>query len=39
LTDVGEVGGGTAEERLDSSIRDFLSMGRDKAKKPSNVKI
>ena len=39
LTDVVEVNGGTDEERLDSAIRDFLSMGRDKAKKPSNVKI
>jgi hypothetical protein len=39
LTDVGEVSGKTEEERLESSIRDFLSMGRDKAKKPSNVKI
>tara|TARA_R110000796_G_scaffold58391_6_gene134776 strand:- start:3516 stop:4061 length:546 start_codon:yes stop_codon:yes gene_type:complete len=39
LTDVKDVNGGTEEERLESSIRDFLSMGRDKAKKPSNVKI
>ena len=39
LTDVVEVNGGTDKERLDKSIRDFLALGRDKAKKPSNVKI
>jgi len=39
LTDVIDVNGGTDEERLASTIRDFLSQGRDKAKKPSNVKI
>ena len=39
LTDVVEVNGGTDEERLDKSIRDFLALGRDKAKKPSNVKV
>ena len=38
LTDVGEVQG-AADERLDSAIRDFLSLGRDTAKKPSNVKV
>jgi len=26
----------SSEDRLDKSIKDFLSMGRDKAKKPSN---
>jgi hypothetical protein len=39
LTDVVEVNGGSSEERLDSAVRDFLSMGRDKAKKPSNIKV
>jgi hypothetical protein len=39
LTDVVEVNGGTDEERLDKAIRDFLALGRDKAKKPSNVKV
>lgn len=37
LNDVGEVQG-DADDRLDSAIRDFLSLGRDTAKKPSNVK-
>jgi hypothetical protein len=39
LTDVAEVNKGSDEERLDKAVRDFLSLGRDKAKKPSNVKI
>ena len=39
LTDVVEVNGGSDEERLDQAIRDFLTLGRDKAKKPSNVKV
>lgn len=39
LTDVVEVNGGTDEERVDKAIKDFLALGRDKAKKPSNVKI
>jgi len=39
LTDVAEVNKGSDEERLDKAIRDFLSLGRDKAKKPSNVKV
>ena len=39
LTDVGEVNGGTDEERLDKAVRDFLTLGRNKAKKPSNVKV
>ncbi len=39
LTDVVEVNSGTDEERLDKAVRDFLTLGRDKAKKPSNVKI
>jgi len=39
LTDVGDVNSGTEKERLDKAVREFLSMGRDKAKKPSNVKI
>jgi hypothetical protein len=39
LTEVGTVEEGSSEERLDKTIRDFLSMGRDQAKKPSNVKI
>ena len=39
LTDVVEVNGGSDEERLDKAIRDFLALGRDKAKKPSNVKV
>ena len=39
LTDVGEVNAGSDKERVDKAVRDFLSMGRDKAKKPSNVKI
>ena len=34
-----EVNKGSDEERLDKAVRDFLSLGRDKAKKPSNVKI
>ena len=25
-----------SEDRLDKAVRDFLSMGRSKAKKPSN---
>ena len=39
LTDVAEVNGGTDEERLDKAVRDFLTLGRNKAKKPSNVKV
>jgi len=39
LTDVVEVNKGSDEERLDKAVRDFLSLGRDKAKKPSNVKV
>jgi hypothetical protein len=39
LTDVGEINAGSDKERVDKAVRDFLSMGRDKAKKPSNVKI
>tara|TARA_R110002072_G_scaffold301872_1_gene482701 strand:+ start:576 stop:1118 length:543 start_codon:yes stop_codon:yes gene_type:complete len=39
LTDVGAVNKGTDKERLDKAVREFLSLGRDKAKKPSNVKI
>ena len=39
LTDVVEVNGGSDEERVDKAIRDFLALGRDKAKKPSNVKV
>ena len=39
LTDVGEVNGGSDKERADKAIKDFLALGRDKAKKPSNVKI
>ena len=34
LTEVGEVNGGTDKERLDNAVRDFLALGRDKAKKP-----
>ncbi len=39
LTDVIDVNKGSDEDRLDKAIRDILSSGRDKAKKPSNVKI
>jgi len=39
LTDTVEVNEGSAEDRLDKTIRDFLSLGKGKAKKPSNVKI
>tara|TARA_R100001594_G_scaffold127201_1_gene164788 strand:+ start:427 stop:969 length:543 start_codon:yes stop_codon:yes gene_type:complete len=39
LTEVEEVNGGTDKERLDKAIKDFLSLGRDKAKKPSNLKV
>ena len=39
LTDVGEVNAGSDKERVDKAVRDFLALGRDKAKKPSNVKI
>jgi len=39
LTDVVEVNGGSDEERVDKAIRDFLALGRDKAKKPSNVNV
>ena len=39
LTDVIEVNKGSDEDRLDKAVRDFLSLGRDKAKKPSNVKV
>jgi hypothetical protein len=39
LTDVVEVNKGSDEDRLDKAVRDFLSLGRDKAKKPSNVKV
>ena len=39
LTDVGEVNSGSDKERADKAIKDFLALGRDKAKKPSNVKI
>ena len=39
LPDVGEVNGGSDKERTDKAIRDFLALGRDTAKKPSNVKI
>ena len=39
LTDVVEVNKGSTEDRLDKAVRDFLSLGRDKAKKPSNVKV
>ena len=27
---------GSPEDRLDKSIKDFLAMGREQAKKPSN---
>lgn len=39
LTDVGDVNTPPADERLDKAVREFLSLGRDSAKKPSNVKI
>ena len=39
LTDVGEVNAGSDSERVDKAVRDFLALGRDKAKKPSNVKV
>ena len=39
LTGVEDVSAGSDKERLDKSIRDFLALGRDKAKKPSNVKV
>tara|TARA_R110002110_G_scaffold75044_3_gene198458 strand:- start:1082 stop:1627 length:546 start_codon:yes stop_codon:yes gene_type:complete len=39
LTDVIEVNKGSDEDRLDKAVRDFLSLGRDKAKKPSNIKV
>ena len=39
LTDVVEVNGGSDEERVDKAVRDFLALGRNKAKKPSNVKV
>ena len=39
LTDVEEVSAGTDKERLDKAVKDFLAQGRDKAKKPSNVKV
>ena len=39
LSDVGDVNGGSDKERTDKAIRDFLALGRDTAKKPSNVKI
>ena len=39
LTDVDEVNKGSGKDRLDAAVREFLSLGRDKAKKPSNVKI
>lgn len=35
-TDAEPVGAGTPDERLDKSIKDFLALGREKAKKPSN---
>jgi len=38
LTDVEEVGE-SSSDRLDKAIKNFLALGRDKAKKPSNVKI
>ena len=34
-----EVNPGTPEDRLENAIKDFLSMGRQQAKKPSNVKV
>jgi len=37
MKDVESVGE-PSEERLDSAIKDFLELGRDKAKKPQNVK-
>jgi hypothetical protein len=39
LTDVIEVNKGSDDDRLDKAVRDFLSQGRDKAKKPSNIKV
>jgi len=39
LTDVEGIESGDSKERLDNTIRDFLSQGRDTAKKPSNVKV
>jgi len=39
LTDVVEVNKGSDDDRLDKAVKDFLSLGRDKAKKPSNVKV
>tara|TARA_R100000951_G_scaffold70507_1_gene59439 strand:+ start:159 stop:701 length:543 start_codon:yes stop_codon:yes gene_type:complete len=39
LSDVGEVNGGSDKERTDKAIKDFLALGRNTAKKPSNVKI
>jgi len=34
--DAEPVGAGTPEDRLDKSIKDFLSLGAEQAKKPSN---
>ncbi len=39
LKEIGEVNESDSDRTLDSAIRDFLSLGRDTAKKPSNVKI
>ena len=39
LKEVEDGGVGSSEDRLDKAIKDFLSLGRDKAKKPSNVKV
>jgi len=39
LTDVDVVEAGDEDDRLDKAVREFLSLGRDKAKKPSNVKV
>ena len=39
LGDVMEVAGGSKKERVDKAVRDFLALGRESAKKPSNVKV
>jgi hypothetical protein len=36
---VEDVEPGDSKDRLDTAIRDFLAQGRDKAKKPSNIKV
>jgi len=39
LTDVIDVNKGSSEDRLNTAVREFLALGRHKAKKPSNIKV